>query len=37
MAQDYAGMLLGSREALDSDSESVRDWLEQAIGQEGWL
>jgi hypothetical protein len=35
MAQDYAGMLLGSGEALDSDS--VRDWLKEAIGQEGLL
>ena len=37
MAQDYAGMLLGSRDAQDSDSESVRDWLEQAIGGEGFI
>ena len=37
MAQDYVGMLLGSREAFDSDSEGVRDWFEEAIGQEGLL
>ena len=36
MAQDYAGMLLGSGDTQDSDSESVRDWLEQAIeGEKG--
>ena len=37
MAQDYAGMLLGSGEAQDSDSDSVRDWLEQAIDGEGFI
>ena len=35
MAQDYAGILLGSSEGLDKDS--LKDWLEEASDSEGGL